>query len=60
MKIETLSKLATSILCMSLVSIIIGLFVWWVLVIGIIGLVVFELISAYIHEWHIDQNDEKY
>ena len=61
MKIETITKLATVILCVSLVTIIVGIFVNWIItVIGIFGLIAFELLSAYVHEWHIEQEEEKY
>ena len=60
MRIESLSKLATIILCISLSALVVGLFVWWMLIVGMVGLIAFELISAYIHEWRMEQEDEKY
>lgn len=60
MKIEKLSKLAPIILCASFIALFIGLFIWWMLIVGMVGLIAFELISAYIYEWNIEQEDEKY
>lgn len=61
MKIETMSKLATIILCSSVVAIVLGLFSRWIfVVIGAVGLIIFEILSAYIHEWYVEQNEEKF
>ena len=61
MKIETMTKTALVMLVVSLLSIGIGLFNSWIfVVIGLLGLVCFELLSAYIHEWYVEQKEEKY
>ena len=61
MTIERLSQMSTIILGVSIILIIVGLLTKWIfIVIGAIGLIVFEVMSAYIHEWYVDQSEEKF
>ena len=61
MRIETMTKLATFLSCIGIITITFGAFVNWIfIVIGVFELIGFELLSAYIHEWYAEQEEEKF
>jgi hypothetical protein len=61
MSIETMTKLATFLLCIGVASITLGVFVNWIFIVfGIFELIGFELLSVYVHEWRVEQEEEKY